>query len=205
MFTGLVQYIGRIVAFEETRDGHHLTLDASGWTHVPSQGDSIAVDGCCLTLTQEVDDSGYFHFDLTHQTTSATKFARVLAGCPVNLEAALRVGDHLGGHLVQGHIDGVAQVTEIVNDPARYSVQFEFDDRCPALCRAALVPAGSITIDGVSLTITDVQKNGCEVVLIPITRQTTTLGQLAIGQNVNVEIDSVAKTVAQVVMNLKLT
>ena len=205
MFTGLVQHIGEITAIQDTDDGRHLVIDSSGWDHVPGVGDSIAINGCCLTVTQSVDGSGQLHFDLTQQTAAFTTFGGAIAGGLVNLEAAVRAGDHLGGHLVQGHVDGVGEVVNITEHPARYAIEIKLADQWSDLCRSALVPFGSITIDGVSLTLTSVHEDGCEVVLIPITRKVTTLGQLNVGQSVNVEIDSVAKTVAQVVKNMKLS
>lgn len=107
-----------------------------------------------------------------------------------------------GGHLVQGHVDGVGRVAGISDDPARHAVSIELDEQWSELCRSALVPGGSITVDGVSLTITSTDTAGFEVVLIPVTRDTTTLGNLQVGQGVNVEVDSIAKTVAQTVRNL---
>ena len=205
MFTGLVQHIGEITSIRDTNEGRHLVVDSSGWGHVPAVGDSIAINGCCLTVTQSVDGSGQLHFDLTQQTADFTTFGVAIAGGSVNLEAAVRASDHLGGHLVQGHVDGVGQVVNITDDPARYAVEVKLAEQWSDLCRSALVPFGSITIDGVSLTLTNVHQDGCEVVLIPVTRKVTTLGQLAVGQRVNVEIDSVAKTVAQVVKNMKLS
>jgi len=173
MFTGIVQERGRVASFENGR----LVVESS---LQPAIGDSVSVDGVCLTVTGQ--ENGRLEFDVMAETV---RWAKPF-GAEVNLEGALRAGDPLGGHYVQGHVDGVGAVRS-VGDP------FWFDAD-PSVLRY-VVEKGSITIDGVSLTIAAVDDRGFAVAFIPHTLDVTTLGTLGPGDKVNLETDVLAKYV----------
>ena len=173
MFTGIVQERGRVAAFEDGR----LVVESEIRAGI---GDSVAVDGVCLTVT--ANDDGKLAFDVMQETINRAK----PFGSEVNLEPALRAGDPLGGHYVQGHVDAVGTVRSIGDE-----VWIDADGE---LLRY-VVEKGSIAIDGVSLTVTAVDERGFAVALIPHTLEVTTLGRLAPGDKVNLEIDVLAKYV----------
>ncbi len=188
MFTGIVTDIGTIAALE-ARDGD-LRLVVSV-TRLPldrtAVGDSIAVSGVCLTVTELRGRN--FAADVSRETLNMTTLGGLTAGSRVNLEAALRAGDPLGGHLVSGHVDGVAEVVGAEADARSLRLRF----RAPAALARYIARKGSVTIDGVSLTVNDVAGAEFGVNLIPHTQDVTTLGALRIGDRVNVEIDQMAR------------
>jgi riboflavin synthase len=178
MFTGLVREVGKVTSFEDGR------LVVEGDT-TGELGDSIAVDGVCLTVVE--NSGGRLAFDVVPETVSRVK----PFGDRVNLEPALRAGDPLGGHYVQGHVDGVGAVTRVTEEEDRARVRIE----PPVELRRYLVEKGSVAVDGVSLTVAAVDETGFEVALIPHTLAVTTLGGLASGASVNLEADVLAKYV----------
>ncbi len=190
MFTGIVQDVGRVVS-QETRGGDVRMviafdrLNPSG-IHI---GDSICVQGCCLTAVDLRDSS--FAADVSRETLSLTTLGDLTPGSPVNLEPSLRAGDPLGGHLVSGHVDGVGQVTMIGGDARSTRIEIAVP---PTLARY-IARKGSVAIDGVSLTINEVQAAAFGINLIPHTQGVTTLGALRVGGRVNVEIDQIARYV----------
>jgi riboflavin synthase len=195
MFTGIVQDVGRVLAREPRGGDIRLTiactqLDLSG-THV---GDSLCVQGCCLTAVEL--DRNTFAADLSRETLALTTLADLGPGAPVNLEPALRAGDPLGGHLVSGHVDGVARVTEVRGDARSRRLTIETS---AALARY-LAPKGSVAVDGVSLTVNEVAGTSFGVNIIPHTQSNTTLGQLAVGARVNLEVDQLARYVYQLLL-----
>lgn len=170
--------------------GLRLAVDPGGWTHKHSPGDSICVSGVCLTLA-EPPVSGDLIFNAVPETLSKTTLADLRPGSMVNLEPALRVGDPLGGHFVQGHVDGVAVVEDLcTRGDHRVTI------RPPPDLMPYVTPRGSVTLDGVSLTIARVDPAGgvFDVALIPTTLNLTTLGSLAPGSRVNLEADVLART-----------
>ena len=191
MFTGIVQSIGRIVAAAPRADGLRLAVDVgaldSGEVRV---GDSIAVAGCCLTVVEKTGQQ--LSFDVSAETLACT--ARLDRPGRVNLELSLRLSDRLGGHLVSGHVDGVGVVARVdaVGDG---STRLDVD--APAALARFIAPKGSIAIDGVSLTVNDVTGPRFAVNLIPHTLAVTTLGELAPGARVNLEVDVIARYVAR--------
>jgi riboflavin synthase len=197
VFTGLVQQLGRISSVLEVPFGRVLEVDPAGWTHHPGAGSSIAVNGCCLTIAEAPPGleppavSGAFRFDVIRQTLDNTALGDLGAGDPVNLEASVTPETLLGGHIVQGHIDGVGAVRAIAAGREEHRVTIE----APPHLAAVIVPRGSITIDGVSLTIAALVPGGFEVALIPTTLEHTTLGTLVSGQRVNLESDCIARMV----------
>lgn len=188
MFTGLVQQMGTVVA---VRPGPTTGLEIRPdrpWEPY-EHGESIAISGVCLTVVGSGPDG--FEVDVMAQTLRLTSLAGTRPGRRVNLERAMRLGDRLGGHLVQGHVDGLATVTRRRAEPQWEVVGFDL----PADLRRYVVAQGSICLDGVSLTVSDKTPAGAEVSLIPETLQATTLGAAGVGEQLNVEVDVIGKYV----------
>lgn len=189
MFTGIVQHLGVVRSVEGVPFGVRLTVDLAGWSHAPDPGESIAVNGCCLTVA-EVGDA-WVRFDVIQQTLTQTTLGGLGAGDRINLEHAVTPSTLLGGHIVQGHVDGVAIARRVEDSDREWRVGFE----PPAALMAYIVDRGSVAVDGVSLTVAAVHATTFEVALIPTTLELTTLGGLAPGVPVNLETDYIAKTV----------
>jgi riboflavin synthase len=192
VFTGIVLDVGHVLT-RETRGGDlRLVIECTRLGLAGLRvGDSICVQGCCLTATQVQGRT--FAADASRETLALTTLGELAVGDPVNLEPALRAGDALGGHLVSGHVDGVAQVSAVSGD-AR-SVRLGIDVP-PALARY-LAPKGSVAVDGVSLTINSVESTSFGVNIIPHTQEVTTLGRLTVGARVNLEVDQLARYLAR--------
>ena len=178
MFTGIVEELGRVQAL----DGPRLRLRARSVLDDVTLGASIAVNGCCLTVVAWGDD--WWEADVSHETFARTSLGGLRPGDPVNLERPVRLQDRLGGHLVQGHVDAVGEVV----DPAP-----DLRVRMPDGLLRYVVEKGSITVDGVSLTVVDVLDDGFSVAVIPHTTEVTTLGSRGPGAAVNLEVDVMAK------------
>ena len=190
MFTGIITAVGRVRAVRALPDG--LELDVAAPFGGLTLGESIAVDGACLTV-KEVGD-GWFGVNVVDTTLDRTRFRSYVEGQPVNLERALQIGDRLGGHMVQGHVDGIGQVRRIEDRVDARVVDLEVSEE---LARIS-VPLGSITLDGVSLTVIEIpSETTIRVSLIPFTLQHTTLGRLAPGATVHLEGDVIGKYVAR--------
>lgn len=189
MFTGLVEERGTVVAFAAREGGARLRLSAPKITNDLHIGDSVAVNGACLTTVAIAD--GCFDVDVVSETLQRTSLGTLRPGDGVNLERAVRAGDRLGGHLVQGHVDGLATVTAVTPDGDGRRVAFRVD---PGLARY-IVEKGSVAVDGVSLTVAVRTPASFEVALIPHTLSETTLGEAREGTRVNLEVDLVAKYV----------
>jgi riboflavin synthase len=188
VFTGLIQDVGRVEAVESGVDGARLRIATLLASEI-GLGDSIAVDGCCLTATG-VDDAG-FETEAMNQTLRVTALGDVKVGTPVNLELAMRASDRLGGHIVQGHVDGVGEVLGVEDDGFARRVRVGLG----AELLRYVVDKGSITLSGVSLTVVALGEGWVEVSLIPETLERTNLGEVAAGSRLNVESDVVAKYV----------
>lgn len=188
MFTGLIEDLGRVETVERTADGAKLRI-ASSLAGELELGDSIAVNGCCLTATAA--DGNHFETEAMNQTLEVTALDSVEEGAKVNLELAMRVGDRLGGHIVQGHVDGVGTVESVEDDGFARRVRVTL----PTQLLQFVVDKGSITLSGVSLTVAELGETWAEVSLIPETLERTNLGDLAPGDRLNVESDVVAKYV----------
>ena len=189
MFTGIVQHLGEVVSLESNDFGAVLRIDADNWSHNPTRGDSIAINGCCLTLAGDSD--GGMCFDVIRQTLEITTLGGLAQGDPVNLEHAVTPSTMLGGHIVQGHIDGVGIVDEVTKETSEWRMRI----RPPEELLLYMVKKGSIALDGTSLTIARMGDDFLEVALIPTTLKLTTLGRLEPGDRVNLETDYIAKTV----------
>ena len=194
MFTGIVQGIGRIVALTPKGGDVELVVDAAPVSLAGvAVGDSIAVAGACLTATRI--DGDRFAADVSNETLARTTLGALKPGSRVNLEKALRAGDPLGGHYVTGHADGLAHVVAAQDDGRSLKLLFDV----PAELAASLAPKGSVTLEGVSLTVNEVEGRRFGINLIPHTREVTTLGALRPGDAVNLEIDVIARYVARLV------
>ncbi len=190
MFTGIVEEIGHVAAVDVADRQARLAVRCDAVVRDAAVGDSISVGGCCLTVTSLPPDG--FTADLMAETLRATALGSLTVDDPVNLERAMRADTRFGGHLVQGHVDAVGQVTGRRDEPGTVVLSL----RAPASVARYLVAKGSITVDGVSLTIVDVDDaGGFEVGLIPHTLAETTLGVRQPGDAVNLEVDVIAKYV----------
>lgn len=190
MFTGLIQSIATVTEARPSPAGLSITIDPHPWAHTPAHGDSISINGVCLTLASDPAAAPRaWRFDIVPETIAKTTLAALRHGSRINIEHALRATDFLGGHFVQGHVDGVATVARIQNNPADWRIAFDI----PEPLRIYLTPKGSIAIDGVSLTIAAITPTGLEVALIPTTLEKTTLAALRHGDKVNIEADMLAK------------
>jgi riboflavin synthase len=192
MFTGLIQAVGTVASLERTGDGAKLRI-ATGMTDEIALGDSVAVNGCCLTATA-VDADG-FETEAMNQTLEVTALGGVEQGAKVNLELAMRASDRLGGHIVQGHVDGVGTVVSVEDDGFARRVRVEL----PNELLKYVVDKGSITLSGVSLTVAELGEEWVEVSLIPETLERTNFGEVEAGSRLNVESDIVAKYVERLV------
>lgn len=190
MFTGIVQDVGKVRA-RDNRGGDARIVIA--FNHLKASdfriGDSICVQGCCLTATELLDDA--FTADVSRETLSLTTLGDLAVGSPVNLEPSLKAGDSLGGHLVSGHIDGVAEIISISGDARSSRIKIAV----PSDLARFIARKGSVAVDGVSLTINEVEAATFGVNIIPHTQTATTLGKLVGGSRVNLEVDQVARYV----------
>jgi riboflavin synthase len=189
MFTGIVRERGRVAELTDGEDGIRLRIEAPATAPTVGIGDSVAVDGCCLTAV-EIDDNT-IAFDAVPETLRRTSLARLERGAEVNLEAALRAGDPLGGHIVQGHVDAVGRVRSVEPEGEGQRVWFD----APADLLRYCVEKGSVAVDGVSLTVAELDDDGFAAALVPHTLAETTLGSFAPGREVNLEADVLAKYV----------
>jgi riboflavin synthase len=188
MFTGLIEDVGVVESLDRSTDGAKLRI-ASSLTAELKLGDSIAVNGCCLTATAV--DGDHFETEAMNQTLEVTALAAIKQSSRVNLELAMRPTDRLGGHIVQGHVDGVGTVSSVEDDGFARRVRVTLSTQLLLY----VVDKGSITLSGVSLTVADLGDSWAEVSLIPETLERTNLGDLAVGDRLNVECDVVAKYV----------
>jgi riboflavin synthase len=195
VFTGIIREIGSVDDVERTSDGVRLRV-RSGLAGGLPDGDSVAVNGVCLTIA--AGGNGTFEADVMNQTLSLTTLGGLEAGSRVNLEPALRAGEPLGGHLVQGHVDGTARVTSTSDDGFARRVRLAI----PEGLRRYVAEHGSVAIDGVSLTVAALVADGFEISLIPETLERTTLGDLGEGSEVNVEVDVVARYAERLLQGL---
>ncbi len=190
MFTGIITDIGTIEALEQAGD-LRARIGCSYDTDAIEIGASIASDGVCLTVVAL--GPGWYDVDISAETVSMTNLSAWAVGKRVNLERALRVGDELGGHIVSGHVDGVAEVVSVVDEGDSTRVQL----RAPAALARFIAPKGSVALNGTSLTVNEVQGDVFGINFIPHTKEVTTWGDVAVGDAVNLEIDTLARYVAR--------
>jgi riboflavin synthase len=189
MFTGIVRERGRVVAARsgENGQGVSLRIEAPATAASSKPGDSISVAGCCLTATAVAN--GSLEFQAVPETIARSNLGQLDEGAEVNLEPALRVGEPLGGHFVQGHVDGLGRVRSVEPDGDGARLRLELGQELLRYC----VEKGSLTVDGVALTVAGLGDDGVEIALVPFTLQETTLSALEPGDEVNVEVDLLAK------------
>ena len=187
MFTGIVERSVPVAAAEPTPAGRRIVV-AADWPDV-RHGESVAVNGVCLTVAEQ--PPGRLAFDVIGETLAKTNLGELKAGDAVHVERSLRVGDRFDGHVVQGHVDGTARVVAIQDDPADWRMTVE----APADLARYVVPKGSVTLDGVSLTVAAVDGHRFQVALIPTTLQITRLGERKVGDAINLECDVMTKTI----------
>jgi riboflavin synthase len=191
LFTGLVAEMGETISLKKSSGGAKLFLDGKSLSPDAGLGDSIAVNGACLTVV-EINGSA-LAFDLSDETLHSTNLGRLKAGDRVNLEPSLRLDSRLGGHFVTGHIDGVGTIRTKALAGDVYKIVIGADDRMTGF----LVEKGSVAVDGISLTVVEVLKGGFSVVIIPHTASLTTIGFKGAGDTVNIEVDILGKYVSK--------
>jgi riboflavin synthase alpha subunit len=185
VFTGIVREVGRVEAVEETDAGVRLRVGGAETAAGVSVGDSVSLSGVCLTVTAA--DDGALTFDVVPETLRRSTLGRLVPGAAVNLEPALQAGDPVGGHFVQGHVDGVARVRGVTDEGLEVEV--------PQELQRYLVEKGSVALDGVSVTIAQLNGDAFAVALVPHTKEVTTLGQVGPDDELNIEVDILAKYV----------
>ncbi len=195
MFTGIVEETGTVAAIKPSSRSIELVVSANECARGTKIGDSIAVNGCCLTVTRISTAKGNcrFHFDLLEETWKRTSLSTATPGSHVNLERALAAGGRLGGHFVTGHIDGTGTITKWERQGADHILEIS----APKEVRQYLVTKGSIAVDGISLTIAAVTRSGFRIWIIPHTFEVTALRQRQVGDPVNLEADLLGKYVRQ--------
>jgi riboflavin synthase len=193
VFTGIIQERGRVALVEGQDDARHLRIEAPATAAELSVGDSVSVDGCCLTATEVA--GGQFAVTAVPETLSRTTLGGLASGHDVNLETATRAGDPLGGHYVQGHVDGVGQIESVEAEEEGVRMRISAPPELFRYC----VEKGSIAVGGVSLTISAIDDGAFEVALVPHTLEQTTLGGAQAGDAVNLEVDIIAKYVEKLV------
>ncbi len=194
MFTGIVREVGRAASITGQATGIRLEIEAPQTAATTAVGDSVAVNGCCLTAVAL--DGGRIAFEAVPETLARTSLGSLAAGARVNIEPSLRVGEPLGGHYVQGHVDGVGVVRSVENEGGGLRVWFD----APGEIVRYTVEKGSITVQGTSLTVAAFDDAGFAVALIPHTLAATTLGELEPGHLVNLEVDVLAKYVERLLI-----
>ncbi len=191
MFTGIVTDVGRVRAVRETNRDRRFEIETGFDTSTLDIGASVSHAGCCLTVVEKGPD--WFAVEVSGETLDKTTLDRWAKGRRVNLERAARVGDELGGHIVSGHVDGVGEVISVESEGGSHRVRV----RAPRPLHRLIAPKGSIAVEGVSLTVNEVDDDVFGVNLIPHTWDVTTLGELRVGSRVNLEIDMLARYLAR--------
>ncbi|WP_242913384.1 riboflavin synthase [Brevundimonas pishanensis] len=191
MFTGIVTDIGRVRDVRRTERDWRYEIETVWDTSTIDLGASVSHSGCCLTVTEKGD--GWFAVEVSAETLSKTKLGEWAEGSRINLERAATLGSELGGHIVSGHVDGLGMVVSITPENGSHRIRFE----APAPLHRFIAAKGSITVDGVSLTVNEVEGQEFGVNIIPHTWEATTLGTLKVGDKVNLEIDMLARYLAR--------
>ena len=191
MFTGLIEEVGKVI----DRDGARLVVSADRVLEDSDLGASVAINGACLTVVER--GPGRLRFDMGPETLARTALADLAPGDTVNLERPMRLGGLVGGHLVQGHVDGVGHVVVLTRHAGTARLTIEWRDEALA---PLLIPQGSVAVDGVSLTVARLNERDFEIMIIPHTLAATTLGALRKGQRVNLEMDMIGKYVQRMLL-----
>lgn len=197
MFTGIIEEIGTVQSFNLHQTNAELTVECSKILKDTKLGDSISVNGVCQTVVKKSANS--FTAEVSDETLKVTNFFQIKSGDKVNLERAMTLTERMGGHVVQGHVDNIAKLISITQKNNFYNMKFELK---PELLKH-VIKKGSIAINGISLTVADIQENTITIAVIPHTFENTNLSMLSIGQNVNIETDIFAKYVEKILFNNK--
>ncbi len=197
MFTGIIEEIGIVKDFKQISNGAEITISCSKVLNDTKIGDSIAINGVCQTVIEMSENS--FMAEVSPETLNVTNFLSLKSGERVNLERALKLNERIGGHLVQGHVDSVAKLISAKKDTDFYIMKFEVADNA----KRYIIKKGSITINGISLTVAEIEGNFITVAVIPHTYENTNLSELKTGDNVNIETDVFAKYIEKFLLNEK--
>jgi riboflavin synthase len=192
MFTGIIEHLGKVKQVSLQANSAVIAVDIGPLQDGVIPGDSIAINGACLTVTQ-IKDTGIY-FDVSGETLSKTTIGNLSISDHVNIERSLKIGDKLGGHFVTGHVDCVGAINKIENEPGQCTVWFSVSNEITNM----MIKKGSVAIDGISLTIVDLKEKLFSVALIPFTLDATTLGFKKVGQKVNIETDMLGKWVKRI-------
>ena len=192
MFTGIIEHLGKVKQVKLQTSSAIIVADVGPLSDDVSPGDSIAVNGACLTVTQIKDSQVYF--DVSKETLSKTAIGKLKISDKVNIERSLKMGNKLGGHFVTGHVDGVGVINKVENEPGQCTVWFSVSETLTNM----MIKKGSVAIDGISLTIVELREGLFSVALIPYTLGATTLGFKKVGQKVNIETDMLGKWVKRI-------
>lgn len=192
MFTGIIEHLGKIKQVKQQANSAVIAVDIGSLKDGVIPGDSIAINGTCLTVTHIKDT--VIHFDVSGETLSKTTIGKLTVSDHVNIERSLKIGDKLGGHFVTGHVDCVGTINKIENEPGQCIVWFSVSNEAANM----MIKKGSVAIDGISLTIVDLKEKLFSVALIPFTLDATTLGFKKVGQKVNIETDMLGKWVKRI-------
>ncbi len=196
MFTGIIETIGQVTSVKKVGGDVRVTVSAPNYVERDvALGDSIAINGVCLTVVEQVGDE--FAFDVSVESINHTLIGDWVPGCKVNLEMALLPTTRLGGHLVSGHVDGLATLKKLTNDARSWRMVFE----APADLKKYIAKKGSITINGTSLTVNSVSDHLFDVNVIPHTFEVTTLGELRVGDHVHIEVDLIARYLERLLLS----
>jgi riboflavin synthase len=196
MFTGLIEQLCKVKSLQPAGDSMTLTVDLGGQADESKIGDSIALNGVCLTVTRL--EGNLATFDVSGETLSKSNLGRLTAGSKVNVELSMKIGDRFGGHIVQGHVDGVAKIKAVDKRGKFADIRFETEREL----LDQMVVKGSVAVDGISLTIASMEPNSFGVAIIPETLKQTTLGEAKIGDAVNIETDIITRTIKKQLENI---
>lgn len=196
MFTGIITELGKVVSLEKKTDMARLTISAPAISKEIKLGDSVSINGVCLTATEIIPSKSEISFDISFQTLKNTNLGELKRGDILNLEPALKLSSRLGGHFVTGHVDGVG----VIKSKTFIANAFKIEISSPENILKFLVPKGSVAVDGISLTIVDVLRDAFTLVIIPHTAKTTTLGFKREGDKVNIEVDILSRYVEKFLM-----
>ncbi len=191
MFTGLIRDVGSVMRIDTTRPDPRYYIRTKIDLAREGIGASISCSGCCLTVVEKGDD--WFSVDVSPETLRVTSLGAWVTGTPVNIEPSLRLGDEMGGHIVSGHVDGLAVLESVVQDAGSYHLKISV----PSAFEKFIASKGSVALEGVSLTVNEVDKNIFGVTIIPHTWTHTNLSQFQVGEKMNFEIDMLARYVAR--------
>jgi riboflavin synthase len=192
MFTGIIEHLGKVKQVKLQASSAIIVVDVGPLSDDVNPGNSIAINGACLTVTQIKDSEVYF--DVSTETLSKTTIGGLKTSDNINIERSLKMGDKLGGHFVTGHIDGVGVINKVENEPGQCTVWFSVSEELTNM----MIKKGSVAVDGISLTIVEIRDGLFSVALIPYTLEATTLGFKKAGQKVNIETDMLGKWVKRI-------